>query len=208
MSEKEEVLQQISDIKSHLIDKKSFVPYNYNACYAWSGIALALSLLMPYAYAQGVLVGTIIVFVLIAIGFTIEGIMTKKVNQSYEIDEYTKRQAFIVQSLMMIAFFLITLSAVFASYQLFTPLYLSWLAMISLGYYIIGYTTNVKKFQHLGKFNFYLSVALLLIAFFTHNLEGDESLFFRITQSATILGLTILPALITRQIKRQENCSV
>ena len=57
MSEKEKVLQQISDTKSHLIDKKSFVLYNYSACYIWSGIALVLSLLMPYAYTQSVLIG-------------------------------------------------------------------------------------------------------------------------------------------------------
>lgn len=208
MSEKEEVLRQISDIKSHLIDKKSFVPYNYNACYVWSGIALVLSLFMPYAYTQGVMVGSGLVFVLIAIGFTIEGMMTKKVNLSYDIEECTKRQAFIVQILMMITFFLITISAVLATYQLFVPIYLSWLAMISLGYYIIGYITNVKPFKQVGQFNFYLAVVLLVIAIFTGNLEGAESLFFRITQFAAILGLTILPAIVTWKIKKQEACGV
>jgi len=40
MSEKEEALQQISEIKSHLIDKQSFFPYNYNACYIMGRVSL------------------------------------------------------------------------------------------------------------------------------------------------------------------------
>jgi len=48
MSEREEALRQISEIKSHLIDTERFFPYNYNACHIWSAIAVILTLGMVF----------------------------------------------------------------------------------------------------------------------------------------------------------------
>lgn len=208
MSEKEEVLRQISEIKSHLVDKESFFPYNYNACYVWSGIALVLALFMPFAYGHSVLVGTVAVFILMTLGFMVEGMMTKKVNKSYDIDDCTSRQEFIAKSFMMISFFLIALSAILATYQLYIPIYLSWLTLISLGYFLIGFVVNVKKFKIMGQFNIYLAVILLVVALFTNTLEGSDSILFRVTQVAVILGLTVFPTIVTWQQKQEEKCSV
>ncbi|SFV50833.1 hypothetical protein MNB_SV-12-1087 [hydrothermal vent metagenome] len=208
MSEKEEVLRQISEIKSHLIDKQSFFPYNYNACYIWSIIALILTLTMPLVYGYGVLVGTVTVSVLMSFGFIVEGMMTKKVNESYDIDDCTAKQEFITKSFMMISFFLIALSATLAIYQLYTLIYLSWLALISFGYFLVGFVVNVKNFKIMAQFNVYLSILLLAFAFFTNQLEGSESLLFRVVQIALIFGLTIFPAIIAWQRKQEEACSV
>ncbi|NEW60910.1 hypothetical protein GSY74_06400 [Sulfurovum sp. bin170] len=208
MSEKEEVLRQISEIKNHLVDKQHFFPYNYNACYIWSIIGLILTLTMPLTYGYGVLVGTVAVFLLMSFGFIAEGMMTKKVNESYDIDDCTSKQEFISKSFMMISFFLIAISAVLVTYQLYIPLYLSWLALISFGYFLVGFVVNVKNFKIMAQFNIYLSVLLLIIAIFTDNLEGNESVLFRVVQVALLLGLTIFPAIIAWQQKKEEACSV
>ena len=78
MSEKDEVLRQISEIKSHLVDKETFFPYNYNACHVWSIISVVLTLVMIPAYEQSVVVGTVVSAVFIVVGFVVEGGLTKK----------------------------------------------------------------------------------------------------------------------------------
>ncbi len=208
MSEKEEVLRQISEIKNHLIDKQSFFPYDYNACYIWSIIALVLTLTMPLVYGHGVLIGSIAVALLLGFGFVVEGLMIKKVNQNYDIDEYTSKQEFLSKTFIMITFFLIALSAILAIYELFIPIYLSWLALISFGYYLIGFIINVKNFRLMGEFNIFLATLLLFIAFLTNQLEGVESIFFRVIQGVLILGLTIFPTIIAWQQKKEEAYSV
>lgn len=208
MSEKEEVLRQISDIKNHLIDKQSFFPYDYNACYIWSGIGLLLSLFMPYLYTYGVIVGSGAVLFLMVVGFAVEGLLTRKVNRRYDIEASTARQSFINQSFVMITLFLVVLSAVLAAYKLYTPIYLSWLALISFGYYLVGYVTNIKRFRQLGMFNIYLAVGLLILLLVSGSIEGDDTLFFRIAQASTVIGLSLIPAVITWQIKQKEQGSV
>lgn len=208
MSEKEEVLRQISDIKNHLIDKQSFFPYDYNACYIWSGIGLLLSLFMPSLYTYGVIVGSGAVLFLMVGGFAVEGLLTRKVNRRYDIEASTARQSFINQSFVMITLFLVVLSAVLAAYKLYTPIYLSWLALISFGYYLVGYVTNIKRFRQLGMFNIYLAVGLLILLLVSGSMEGDDTLFFRIAQASTVIGLSLIPAVITWQIKQKEQGSV
>ena len=67
MSEKEEVLRQISEIKSHLVDKEIFYPYNYNACHVWAVIAVILTLGMASAFEYGVLFGVVSMFALVTV---------------------------------------------------------------------------------------------------------------------------------------------
>ena len=73
MSEKDEVLRQISEIKSHLVDKETFFPYNYNACHVWSIISVVLTLVMVPAYEQSVVVGTVLSAVLLLWGLLLRG---------------------------------------------------------------------------------------------------------------------------------------
>jgi len=205
MSEKEEVLRQISEIKNHLIDKKTFFPYNYNACHAWAVIALVLTVVMVPLYEYSVAMGTGVVFTLIAIGFLIEGSLTKKVNERYDIDECTKRQHYIMKNFLMIALFLILLTTLLASHKLYAVIYLAWLFLISLGYFAVGFVLNIKKFTEMANFNMALSLLLLLIGIYLEALVGSDSLFLRLTQAVVIVGLALLPSWIALRQQREER---
>lgn len=203
MSEKDEILEHISAIKNHLVDKQIFFPYNYSATYVWSAIALLLTFFMVPIFEQGIMVGTVGLFTLLSIGFIAEGGMTKKVNKTYDIEDCTVRQRFIMKNFMMISFFLIVLSAVLASHKLYIPLYLSWLFLISLGYYAVGYVLNIRRFSKIAQFNIILSIILLSVGLYQGHLVGSDSNCFLVVQGATFLGLSILPATVAWKQKKE-----
>lgn len=203
MSEKDEVLEHISAIKNHLVDKQIFFPYNYNATYVWSIIALILTLIMVPMYENSITYGTGVVFVLITIGFIAEGGMTKKINKTYDIEDCTVRQRFIMKNFMMISWFLIVMSAVLAMHKLYIPIYLSWLFLISLGYYAVGYVLNIRRFSKMAQFNIVLSIVLLAIAGYNEHLVGTDSNCFRVVQGAVLIGLAVLPAMIAWHQKKE-----
>jgi len=213
MSEKEEVLRQISEIKSHLVDKETFFPYNYNACHVWSVIAVILTLGMATAYEYSITFGAVAMFVLVSIGFLVEGSLTKKVNESYDIDDCTKRQRFIMMNFLMITLFMMFVSIVFANYKLYTLGLLSWLFMISLGYFAIGFVLNIKRFTKMAEFNMVSALVLMAVGFYFERLVGYESLFYTLVQAVVIFGLAVVPTSIAWHQKKQENeagvgCSV
>lgn len=203
MSEKDELLEHISAIKNHLVDKQIFFPYNYNATYVWSIIALILTLIMVPMYENSITYGTGVVFVLIIIGFIAEGGMTKKINKTYDIEDCTVRQRFIMKNFMMISWFLIVMSAVLAMHKLYIPIYLSWLFLISLGYYAVGYVLNIRRFSKMAQFNIVLSIVLLAIAGYNEHLVGTDSNCFRVVQGAVLIGLAVLPAMIAWHQKKE-----
>jgi len=203
MSDKKaEALRQINDIKSHLVDKQTFFPYNYNATYIWACIATILVFFMIPLYEYSILQGAIISFILISIGFIIEGFMTKKVNKSYDIEDCTIRQQFITKSFLMISLFLISMSAVLASYQLYIPMFVLWLFLVSLGYFSVGFVLNITRFAQMASFNMVISIILLIIGFINHTIEGKSSNYIIIVQFFVVLGLGIMPSIIAwQQIK-------
>ena len=203
MSEKDEILEHISAIKNHLVDKQTFFPYNYNATYVWSLLAIILTFVMVPAYERGIVFGTVVVFILITLGFISEGMMTKKVNKSYDIEDCTIRQRFIMKNFMMLSFFLIVLSATLAKYELYIPIYLSWLFLISIGYFAVGYVLNIRRFSKMAQFNVLLSLVLLSMGGYQGHLVGTESNCFVFVQGAVILGLAILPAMIAWHQKKE-----
>ena len=203
MSEKDQVLEQLSAIKNHLVDKQIFFPYNYNATYVWSLIAFILAFSMVPMYETSVGYGTGVVFVLITIGFIAEGSMTKKINKSYDIEDCTVRQRFIMTNFMMISWFLIVMSAVLAMHKLYIPIYLSWLFIISLGYYAVGYVLNIRRFTTMAQFNIVLSIVLLAVVGYNGQVVGTESNYFRVVQGAILLGLSVLPAMVAWQQKKE-----
>ena len=203
MSEKDEILEHISAIKSHLVDKQTFFPYNYNATYVWSIVAILLTFGMVPAYEKGIVFGTSFIFILITIGFISEGMMTKKVNKSYDIEDCTIRQRFIMKNFMMLSFFLIVLSATLAKYELYIPIYLSWLFLISIGYYAVGHVLNIQRFSKMAQFNVFLSIFFLAMGGYQEQLVGTESDCFVLVQGAVVLGLAILPALIAWHQKKE-----
>ncbi len=199
--EKEAALRQINEIKSHLVDKQTFFPYNYRATYVWAVIALVLTFIMVPMYKVSVLQGTIVTFLFIAIGFVTEGVMTKKVNQSYDIKECTHRQHFIMKSFLMLSLFGIALSMVLAETELYAPIFLLWLFLCSVGYFSVGFILNIKKFSQMARFNILSSTLLLTIGYFNHILEGKGSYLLTV-QIFVVLGLTIMPSIIAwQQIK-------
>jgi len=200
--EKAEALKQINDIKNHLIDKQTFFPYNFRATYIWAFIAVIMTFTMVPLYEMSLLYGTLISIILISFGFIVEGILTKKVNQSYDIEDCTLRQQFIMKSFVMMSFFLITMSVILASYLLYIPMFLLWLFMISMGYFSIGFVLNIRDFSKMASFNMLVSVILLAIGFINHTIEGKNSNYMIIIQFFVVLGLAVMPSIIAwRQIK-------
>ena len=199
--EKAQALQQINDIKNHLVDKQTFFPYNYRATYVWAVIALVLTFIMIPMYETSVLQGTIVTFVFITIGFVTEGIMTKKVNQSYDIEDCTHRQQFIMKSFVMLSVFGIVLSMVLAEVGLYIPIFLLWLFLCSVGYFSVGFVLNIKKFSQVARFNIFSSTLLLAIGYFNHALESKSS-YLIVVQIFVVLGLAVMPSIVAwQQIK-------
>ena len=160
MSEKEELLAHISEIKTHLVDKQAFFPYNYNAIFVWGVIALFLTLFMVSMYEQSIPTGLLGTAIVMGIGFIVEGVITKRVNRSYDIEDCTLRQRFITQMFLMLSLFLIVLSATLAIYELYIPIYLTWLFLISIGFFALGFVLNIRAFMNLARFNISLSIMI------------------------------------------------
>lgn len=202
IKKKEEALAHLSAIRNHLVDKQIFFPYNYNATFVWSIIAIILTLSMVKIYTLGIGIGTAIVFALVSVGFVAEGIMTKKVNKSYDIDDCTVRQRFIMKNFMMISWFLIIMSTMLVQFKLYVPIYLMWLFLISMGYYAIGYVLNIRLFSKMAQFNIMLSLLLLSLAGYKGHLVGYDTDCFVLVQGAVLLGLAILPSMVAWHQKK------
>ncbi len=158
---------------------------------------------MVPAYAYGIVFGAGLIFTLVTIGFVIEGSLTKKVNERYDIDDCTKRQHFIMKNFLMISLFLIVISTVLAMHQLYGFIYLSWLFLISLGYFSVGFVLNIKRFTQMGQFNMVMALVLLVIGAYFDLLVGSDSLFFTLLQAVVIFGLAVLPS--WSAMKQQKN---
>ena len=202
LEEKEEVLRQINDIKNHLVDKQAFFPYNYKATYVWALVALILTFIMIPLYESSVFLGTAVTFVFIAAGFVTEGIMTQKVNRSYDIEECTLRQRFIMKNFLMLSLFGIVLSMVLAEAGLYIVVFLIWLFLCSVGYFAIGFVLNIKKFSQMAGFNILSSVLLLAIGYFNHTLDGKSS-YLVVVQIFVVLGLVVMPSIVAWQQIRE-----
>jgi len=211
MSEKEEVLRQISEIKSHLVDKETFFPYNFNACHVWSVITVILTLIMIPSYEYSIAIGTALTFIFITIGFVVEGMLTKQINQSYDIDDCTKKQQFIMQNFIVISLFGIVLSTILSLYHLYVVVFLIWLLLISLGQLSVGFVLNIVNFTQMARFNIIVALSLLSIGTYFKLLDNKEG-FLILVQGVVIFGLAILPSVLAyKQQKislKQEACSV
>jgi len=137
--------------------------------------------------------------VLITFGFVVEGTLTKKVNKSYDIEDCTLRQQFIMKNFVMMSLFLITISAILASYKLYVPIFLTWLFLVSMGYFAVGFVLNIQRFTQMAQFNMLASVILLVIGFINNSIEGTNSSYIFVVQIFMVLGLTVMPAIIAWQ---------
>ena len=163
---------------------------------------------MVSAYEYSITMGTTLLSFFILFGFVVEHNMIKKVNRDYEIDDYTNRQSFIKLNFFMIATFAILITTIFAIHQLYSLIMLSWLFLISLGYFAIGFILNIKLFTQMAQFNIISSFILIIIGVYFDILIGTDSLFLTLTQAINIFGLAVAPAWVARKQKIKENIGV
>jgi hypothetical protein len=84
---------------------------------------------------------------------------------------------------------------------------ISWLFLISLGYFAVGFVLNIQRFSKMAEFNIFLSLLLLIIGFVNNGLAEQEGIFLYLVQGISILGLAILPSLIAWK-QQKEECRV
>ena len=203
MSEKEEALQHLSEIKSALIDKDSFFPYNYNALVVWGVIGMIMTIFMGYLLKQSVLWGTVFSIVMMGIGFVVEGFLTKKVNENYDIKDCTKRQKFIMMMFTTLTMFGIALTALLAQHDLILPVYLVWLFLIGIGDYAVGFILNIKLFKFTSCLKMSVSIVLLIASYFVGDLGNLSSTFYYFVQGTTFALLGVMPILVGRKLREE-----
>ena len=204
MSEKEEALEHLSAIKSALVDNSSFFPYNYNALIVWGIVGMLLTIFLPYMYEVAIIYGTVFSLVLMSTGFIVEGTLTKRVNKSYDIDDCTKRQRFIVMMFTTLTIFGIALSALLVKYDLMLLVFALWLFLIGVGNHAVGFVTNIKIFHITSCLKMTVSIMIVIAAFFVGDLGNDKSSFFYFAQGATFLLLGVLPIMIGRKLQKDS----
>lgn len=201
MSEKEEALAHLSEIKSALVDKDSFFPYNYNALVVWGVIGMIMTLVMPGLLKSSVLQGTIFSIILMGIGFVVEGFLTKRVNQDYDIENCTKKQHFIATTYTIMTFFAIVLSALLAKYDLLIPVFAIWLFVCGVGDFAVGFVLNIKLFTYTSYIMIGMALLILVLSYFMGDLGSLESPFFYFSQGMTFAVLGVIPIMIGRKLK-------
>ena len=202
MSEKEEALEHLSAIKSALVDKDSFFPYNYNALIVWGVIGMIMTLFIGGIYKESVLYGTVFSIILMSVGFVIEGFLTKKINADYDIDDCTKRQKFIAILLTGLTFFSIAMSALLAKYDLIVPIYILWIFLMGVGHYSIGFVLNIKLFTLSSYMKMVVSILLIIAVYFMDDLGDVNTTFFYFVQGISFAFLGVVPIMIGRKLKK------
>ncbi len=203
MNEKDEALQHLSDIKSVLVDKDTFFPYNYNALIVWGVIGMIMSLFMGMLFKYSLLYGAIFSFVFIASGAMIEGFLVKKVNETYDIEDCTKRQKFISIMFSMLSLFAIALSVLLAKYDLIIPSYAVWIFLIGSGNFALGFILNIKIFTLASYLKMSVAILIMIATVFIDDLGSLDSIFFFFVQGVTFVLLGVLPILIARKLKKE-----
>ncbi len=206
MSEKDEALEHLSAIKSALVDKDTFFPYNFNAFIVWGVIGMIMTLFMGYILKSSILGGIIFSLFMMSVGFIIESRLTKKENENYDIESCTKKQRFIAGMFTFLTLFATFFSALLASYDLIIPAYIIWIFVIGIGDFAVGFVLNQSIFTKTALLDISAAVVLTLMTFFISDLGDLNSIFFYFVQGVTFALLGILPIMIAYKMKRL--CSV
>ncbi len=203
MRKKEEALEHLSAIKSALVDKHFFFPYNYNALIVWGVIGTIMTFTMPYLMKNSVMQGTIFSIFMMSVGFIIEGFLTKRINENYDIETCTKKQRFIAVSFTILSVFAIVFSAFLAKYDLIVPLFMVWMFMCGFGHYVVGYVLNINLFTVTGYISIVISLVLFISSYFVSNLGDLDSGYFLFVQVISFVVLGILPVWMGRKLKKE-----
>ncbi len=205
MSEKDEALEHLSAIKSALVDKDTFFPYNFNAFIVWGVIGMIMTLFMGYIMKSSILGGVVFSLFMMSVGFVIESGLTKKENEIYDIESCTKKQRFIAGMFTFLTLFAALFSALLASYDLIIPAYIVWIFVIGIGDFAVGFVLNQSIFTKTAVLDIFAAVILTLSAFFIGDLGNLNSLFFYFVQGVTFALLGILPILVAFKMKRMYS---
>jgi len=202
--QKEKVLAHLHEIKSVLIDKDSFFPYNYNALIVWGVIATIMTFVMPPLMKSSVLQGTLFSLFIMGAGFVIEAFLTKKVNENYDIDNCTRKQRFIASTFTILTIFAITMSAFLAKYDLIVPLFMLWMFLCGFGHFVVGYVLNIRLFTLAGYLSMAAGIVLLAVGFFMNDPSSLDSGFFYFAQGVSFAVLGVVPILIAMKLKKEQ----
>ena len=200
---KEEALAHLDAIKSALVDKDAFFPYNYNALIVWGVIATIMTFVMPPLMKASVLQGTLFSLFMIGTGFVIEAFLTKKVNEAYDIESCTRKQKFIVSTYTLLTIFAIVMSAFLAKQDLIIPIFMLWIFLCGFGDFVVGYVLNIRLFTFAGYLSTGASIVLLVIALFMKDLSTLNSSFFYFAQGVTVALLGVIPIMIALKLKKE-----
>ena len=205
MANKEEVLQHLHEIKSALVDKDTFFPYNYNALIVWGVIGIIMTLFFPYLIAKSITQGALFAMVVMAGGFVIESLMTKKVNADFDLESCTKKQRFIATLYGVNVSFAILLSVLFAKYQLMVPIFMVWIFVCGLAHFVVGFVLNIPLFTKTGYLNIVSAMVLFGITLFVEDVRSMQTPFFYLAQGATFALLGVIPVLMGRKLKERTD---
>jgi len=158
---------------------------------------------MP-TYEKSVMVGSFVTFVLLAIGFIVEGTLTKRVNESYDIDDCTKKQQFIMKNFLLLSLFGILFTTILASFEFYSIIFLLWLFLISMGQFAVGFVLNMRDLEKISQFNIVVVLLLLALGIYFNVLQND-TLFIRVTQVMVIFGLAVLPSIFAFNLQKEEK---
>ena len=163
---KEEVLKQIDGIQKALIESKKFVPYDSKMLIGWGVIAISLFTFAEPLLRERLMYGIFFLVGMIFFGFAIEYLLTKKENRKYDLKHFTKLQKFAELIYGFNVLFGIVLSIVFVKFQLVGYAYLSWVFLLGISGYVLGFVINSKSYLNHGKISMIASLILMIINLF------------------------------------------
>lgn len=165
MSKKEEVLNQLNQIHSSLMDNEKFIPFNYGVLIMWGVISAILILTFDNISIFGVWYGIAYIGGVVILGFFVERYFTKKENKKYDLKEFTLLQKFVETNYTFCIIFAIVLTYIFVSNSVGVYSYLSWMFLIGYADFVTGFVLNNKRFTAVGLLNISASIAIITITF-------------------------------------------
>jgi hypothetical protein len=162
----EDVLKQLDDIHSSLVESERFMPYNYNVVIMWGVSSIIMILFTQTIFEMSILYGVIFLIFILGIGWIAEYIMTKQENQKYDIDRYTKIQKFTESIFTFSVIFGILISLLLAKNMLISYIYLVWVFLLSLSGYLAGFVVNSKLFLRHSQYSMSISFILFILTLF------------------------------------------
>ena len=181
MESKEDILKQLDEIHSSLLDSEKFMPYNFNVIIMWGVVSILLFLFASYMFEQSIYIGITFLITMLSGGGAVEYFLTKKENKKYDIQNFTKIQKFIEKVFTLNMIFGILISIVLVQNELVSYIYLIWVFLIGVAGYIVGFTINSKIFLKHGTIS-----AIMSLVLFAFNILFDFSM---LNQAFAVISL-------------------